>query len=228
MEIIKGHFSPEYRYRLRLTMALISLFLSLFVFCALSYDFSDTGFLYHSDHWVQQIVGKVVTPWLTIMMKGITFLGSKNFIWGIGVLIFVYLLLKKECWYIFPLVIGIGGAENIISFLKDFFHRPRPTPQIVPAAGYSFPSGHAFYAMLAYGFMIFLTWKLIRNSGLRRLIFILCPLVILLIGLSRIYLGVHWLTDVLGGYCAGYSWLLINILLVRVIGHYWEGEEGRN
>jgi undecaprenyl-diphosphatase len=228
MEIIKGRLSPEYWYGLKLTIALISLFLSLFVFSAVSYDFSDIGFLYHSDHWVHLIVGEVVTPSITIMMKGITFLGSKEFIWGTAALIFVYLLLKKEWWYIFPLVMSIGGTETIMSFLKEFFHRPRPMPQIVPAAGYSFPSGHAFYAMLVYGFMIYLAWKFIRNSGLRRLIFILCPLLILLIGLSRIYLGVHWLTDVLGGYCAGYSWLLINILVVRIIRHYWEGEEVRN
>jgi membrane-associated phospholipid phosphatase len=134
MEIIKGRFSPEYWYGLKLTIALISLFLSLFVFSVVSYDFSNIGFLYYSDHLVHLIVGEVVTPSITIMMKGITFLGSNNFIWGITALIFI-----------------------------------------------------------------------------------LCPLLILLIGLSRIYLGVHWLTDVIGGYCAGYSWLLINILVVRII-----------
>jgi undecaprenyl-diphosphatase len=228
MEVVKGRFSPEYWYGRKLTIALVSLFLSLFIFCAIFYGYSSRGPLYYLDLKVHLLIGEVVIPPITIMMKDITFLGSKYFVWGIAALIFVYLMLKKEWWTILALVMSIRVAEPVISFLKEVFHRPRPMPQIITAEGYSFPSGHAFHAMLIYGFMIYLAWKFIRNNALRRLIFILCPFLILLIGLSRIYLGVHWLTDILAGYCAGFSWLLINILVVRIIRHYWEGEEVRN
>jgi undecaprenyl-diphosphatase len=136
---------------------------------------------------------------------------------GLAGLVIVIILLKKEWWTILSLLMTILVGEVLISFLKEFFHRARPMPQIVSAQGYSFPSGHSFFAMLVYGFMIYLTWKFIRNNWLRSLISIFCTLLILLIGFSRIYLNAHWLTDVLGGYSAAFSWLMINILVVEII-----------
>jgi undecaprenyl-diphosphatase len=81
--------------------------------------------------------------------------------------------------------------------------------------------------MLIYGFMIYLTWKFIRNNWLRSLIVILFTLLILLVGLSRIYLNVHWLTDILGGYSAAFAWLMINILVVEIIKHHRQARRSK-
>jgi undecaprenyl-diphosphatase len=172
-------------------------------------------------------VEEIVNPAIAIFMTNITFLGGRNITWGVAGFVIIFLLLKKEWWTIFSLLMSIWVGEMLISSLKEFFHRPRPMPQIVTAPGYSFPSGHSFYAMLIYGFMIYLTWKFIRNNWLRSLIVILFTLLILLVGLSRIYLNVHWLTDILGGYSAAFAWLMINILVVEIIKHHRQARRSK-
>jgi len=226
-EFVKSRFTHDHWYGLKLTIALTSLLLALYAFGVIVEDLVNRGSLYYLDFKVQRLVEGIVTPTITIFMTHITFLGSKNFTWGLAGLVIIFLLLKKEWWTILSLIMIILVGELLLSFLKEFFHRARPMPQIVSAQGYSFPSGHSFYAMLVYGFMIYLTWKFIRNNWLRSLIFILCTLLILLIGLSRIYLNVHWLTDILGGYSAAFSWLMINILVVEIIKHHRQARRGK-
>jgi len=218
-EFVKGRFTHDHWYGLKLTIALTILLLALYSFGVIVEDLVNRGSLYYLDFKVQRLVEGIAIPTITIFMTNITFFGTRTFTWGLAGLVIVILLLKKEWWTILSLLTSIGVGERLLSFLKEFFHRARPMPQIVSAQGYSFPSGHSFYAMLVYGFMIYLTWKFIRNNWLRSLIFGLCPLLILLIGFSRIYLNVHWLTDVLGGYSAAFSWLMINILMVEIITH---------
>jgi len=71
--------------------------------------------------------------------------------------------------------------------------------------------------MIVYGFLIHITWKLSKSEALRFLIFSLSLLLILLVGMSRIYLNVHWLTDVLGGYVSGFTWLVFSIVMVNTM-----------
>jgi len=218
-EFVKGRFTNDHGYGLKLTLSLISLLLALYSFGMIAEDWINRGSLYYLDFKAQRLVAEIVNPTLTIFMTHITFLGTRTFTWGLGGLVIIILLLKKEWWTSISLLVSIRVGEVILSFLKNFFHRARPIPQIVPAHGYSFPSGHSFGAMLVYGFMIYLTWKFIRNNWLSGLIFMLCTWLILLVGFSRIYLNVHWLTDVLGGYSAAFSWLMINMLVLEIIKH---------
>ncbi len=217
--LVKGRFAQDHCSGLKLTLALTSLLLALCAFGAIAADWQNQGSLYYLDLKVQLLVRGIVSPALTIFMTHITFLATRTVTWGLAGLVIVILLLKKEWWTAVFLLMPVWLAEYLVTFLKNFFHRSRPLPQIVSTQGYSFPSGHSFEAMLVYGFMIYLTWKFIRNNWLRSLIFILCTGLILLIGFSRIYLNVHWLTDVLGGYSAAFSWLMINILVLEIIKH---------
>ena len=89
--------------------------------------------------------------------------------------------------------------------------------QLVMAHGYSFPSGHAFTAMIVYGFLIYITAKSIKSELFRFAIFSLATIVIIIVGVSRIYLNVHWVTDVLGGYAVGFSWLTLSIVIVNTM-----------
>ncbi|MGA8572574.1 MAG: phosphatase PAP2 family protein [Desulfobaccales bacterium] len=218
-ELLKGRCTQDHCCGLRLTLAVIGLLLALFCFGLIAADWIHKGSLYYLDFQAQRLVGGIINPTLTIFFTHVAFFGSQPLIWWLAGLIIIMLLLKKQwCTSVSLLVLVLVG-DRILSFLKDHFHRARPLPQIVPEHGYSFPSGHAFYSMALYGFIIYLTCKLVRNSWLRSLIFILCPLLILLIGFSRVYLNVHWLTDVLGGFCAGFSWLMLNILGLEIIKH---------
>ena len=224
-EFVKSRFTHDHWYGLNLSIALTSLLLALYFFGIIVRGWINRGSLYYLDFTAQRLVEGIVNPTITIFMTSITFLGSDTFTWGLAGLVIIILLLKKEWWTMLSLLMTIRVGAVILSFLKEFFHRARPMPQMVSSQGYSFPSGHAFYSTLVYGFMIYLTWKFIRINWLRSLIFILCTLLILLIGFSRIYLNVHWLTDVVGGYSAAFSWLMINILVLEIIKHLTAGKK---
>ena len=95
-------------------------------------------------------------------------------------------------------------------YLKLFFSRPRPVDlMIVEEKGYSFPSGHSMISMAFYGFIIFLIWKYLKNKKLKWLYTILLGILIVLVGTSRIYLGVHYASDVLAGFYFSIAYLII-------------------
>jgi len=74
---------------------------------------------------------------------------------------------------------------------------------------------------VVYGFLIYVTWKSVKSEALRFIMFFVSILLIVLVGISRIYLNVHWLTDVLGGYTAGFAWLIFSIIMVNTIKQYY-------
>ena len=111
-------------------------------------------------------------------------------------------------WLILNAFIIQGGGNTA---LKLIFDRPRPSGEhLVSASGTSFPSGHSMGSMLLYGTLIILLPQFIKNKPLRILIQILLGCLILLVGTSRIYLGVHYPSDVLGGFLAGACWLALS------------------
>jgi hypothetical protein len=117
------------------------------------------------------------------------------------------------------LLLVVVGAFLLNSGLKELFQRARPTPvaSLAPAQAWSFPSGHATVSAAFYSFLAYLSWRLLR--GVRRLLWTAALLaLVLLIGLSRLYLGVHFLTDVIAGYLAGFVWTDAVILGGRVLG----------
>lgn len=101
-------------------------------------------------------------------------------------------------------------ALNVI--LKDLVQRPRPDFSLLGRAvetGYSFPSGHSMVAMAFFGLLVWLVWRYERNRTMRLACCAGFSLIILLIGLSRIYLGVHYASDVLAGFCVSLAWLAV-------------------
>ncbi len=112
------------------------------------------------------------------------------------------------------LLVAIGGGELLLIGLKTLFHRPRPSA-VFASLGYSFPSGHSFFAVTLYGMMAY--W-LIRETPARRWVWAPTVALILLIGFSRIYLGVHYASDVLAGFCVGLPWLWACLALPTAFG----------
>jgi len=170
--------------------------------------------------FVQSFVSDRFTEW----MIAISFFGSIK--WIAAVLIIVACLLcwkKKYALAIF--LLGASGAGALLNKgLKWFFKRERPDIlPIVIEKSYSFPSGHSMGSLLFYGSLAFVVLHLMRPSKLRAIaVFVFC-LFILLIGISRIYLGVHFPTDVLGGYSIGMAFLFICIIIFR----YYEEKTNR-
>ena len=124
---------------------------------------------------------------------------------------------RRQYWAAFRVVFASGVGGLVVLGLKLLFSRERPMEQVIEATGYSFPSGHAFGSTVFYGMMLYLTWRLTTDRRMRAAAAVVFPLVFLAVGLSRVYLNVHYLTDVVAGWLAGGAWLVASLLLVDVV-----------
>ena len=124
-------------------------------------------------------------------------------------LLAVLLIPRKE--YRIPLLLNLSIEVLLNLELKNLFTRPRPaeTVRLAVETGFSFPSGHAMAAACFYGFFIYLVWKLCKRKGLRLLLTALLSFFILAVAASRVYLGVHYFSDVLGGLCVSAGYLIV-------------------
>ncbi|WP_210466360.1 MULTISPECIES: phosphatase PAP2 family protein [Rufibacter] len=156
-------------------------------------------------------------PSLTEFIKGITFLASRNFISGAGLMLIGYFLfVKKHKWYSVKVPVIAVGSISLNLLLKYLFNRPRPlVPHLVESYGLSFPSGHAMISASFYGLLIYLVYKSVEEPAWRFLLITLLSLLILFIGFSRVYLHVHYATDVLAGLAAGLGWVILAIFLLN-------------
>lgn len=165
------------------------------------------------DEIVISFIQSLENPFLTATMKFFSYIGSGSFIniivvLGVIILYFVLHYRSEILLFIFVLM----GSHYIFRFFKEIFHRARPDlHRLIEIGGYSFPSGHATNAMSVYGILSFLLWRHIPTSRGRKLLILYSTIMIFTIGVSRIYLGVHYPSDVLGGFFVGAFWLMISI-----------------
>jgi undecaprenyl-diphosphatase len=219
---MKDRFRVGYWYGLNLTVGIVLLILALLSFWEIVEDLMDKEALFYLDFRIQRLLEQVANPEITRFMVDITNIGGVYLaIMTVGFL-FIYLFHHKDWWGLYTLFLVAGVGEIFLVILKLLFHRPRPEINLSVAHGYSFPSGHAFAAMVIYGFLIYVTWKSIKSETLRLIVFLISVLLIIFVGVSRIYLNVHWLTDVLGGYTSGFAWLVFNILTVNTVKQYYK------
>lgn len=156
--------------------------------------------------------------WFEILMYWITVLGNALpgiFLVIVTGLIFLY---KKRGRDAFFLISSALGAVLISDIVKLLVARPRPSPTLIVEVAqnlhtYSFPSGHVLFFVGFFGFLLFLTYSFLRKSLVKKLLLLLFSSLILLVGLSRIYLGAHWFSDVIGAYLFGFLWLTVIIVL---------------
>lgn len=144
---------------------------------------------------------------LTIFMKGVTYLSSSIFIITLIVLLLIFLKEKRQK---IGIVLNLSGIVILNQILKRILKRPRPnSSQLIPISGYSFPSGHAMVSVAFYGFLTILLVKQISSKKTKKYIKCFSILLIFLIGISRIYLGVHYFSDVLAGFLGATCYLIL-------------------
>lgn len=193
------------RLGLALTAGFAAALLALYSFARLADEVveRDTDQL---DQTVLDGLRHFNSPTLDVVARGFSALGSE----AIVVLLILLLVLfgwQRRWGAASALLLTTVGAQLLNNVLKDLFQRTRPAPVIglIPAQAFSFPSGHAMVSMAFYTFLAYLSWRVLRGWQRTALTGGLL-LLVLLIGLSRLYLGVHYLTDVVAGYLAGFFW----------------------
>lgn len=138
-------------------------------------------------------------------------MGSAEFLLPANILlVLIFVLYKKKSYYSWKIAIISITGTTVMFLLKELLQRQRPlVPLISKAHGFSFPSGHSFSSLLFFGMLAYMVYRSVGQKFLKWiLIFLLCALIIL-IGLSRIWLKVHYATDVTAGFILGIIWLIL-------------------
>jgi len=199
---------------------LISLFLMicfLLAFGKLAGEVLSNDFLAF-DRVVSDYISQLNGPRMTQAMQGITVMGSAVTLIFLALLIICYFgKFLNHRFAINMVITALAGSWLSNEFLKAVFQRSRPPElmRLIDISGYSFPSGHAMVSFAFYGLLIYLLWF---NSGAGKLKYfwaVFLSALVLAIGMSRIYLGVHYPSDVVAGFAAGGVWLTGCILVFR-------------
>jgi undecaprenyl-diphosphatase len=181
---------------------------SLIFFGWLTEEMSD-GDTRGFDDAVRSFVHQFATPALTSVMQFASFLGSTLFLITFGIVIFIVFWLLKHRRAATFFVITMAGSTILLVTLKTVFRRARPDPffETVLPESYSYPSGHSLSSFCFYGVLAAIITTRVERRSLRAVIWAGAFLLIALIGLSRIYLGVHHPSDVVAGYAAAFVWV---------------------
>lgn len=191
----------------------VILFICLVGFLAIAEDVFNKEIMYGDIIGYKLISTFLISDFVTPIAKFITNFGGVIFLSVATILLLVLIKNKK---------IGLSILTNVViitilnQILKRILQRPRPTEfRIVEETGYSFPSGHSMVSMAFYGYLIYLIYRYIKNKYIKWTLIIILSILICLIGISRIYLGVHYTSDVLGGFLLSISYLVVYISSIK-------------
>ena len=166
------------------------------------------------DESVLGFIEQMRTPFLTVFFKFVTYLGEWAVVLPIALIVSTILILKRRRKQDAILAFISLGGLSVAFLLKNIVHRARPLGGLLNETSFSFPSAHAVISVVFYGFIIYLLLPKIKNRKIKALKIFIASLLVMLVGFSRLYLGVHYLSDVLAGYVIGAIWLLIGVYLV--------------
>lgn len=183
------------------------LFITIMIFVIIKNDL-------YIDKYGYNLISKLKNENMTNIIKIITNIGGTIIIAVVTMLSLFIFRNKKINTCIILNLLGIFILNNLL--IKNIIARDRPTGiNIIEENGYSFPSGHTAISTVVYGYLIYLIYNYVSNKKLKYVLISILSIIILVVGLTRIYLGVHYTSDVLGGYLLGISYLLIFTYVTR-------------
>lgn len=200
----------------------IILFLCVILFLAILEDVFEYETLALDTSVYTIVVEKMRNPILTDILKIITNLGSAFVLITITILSLI-ILKNKKIGLCITLNLALSTLLNVL--LKNIIQRPRPEGyRLIEETGFSFPSGHSMVNTAFYGLLIYLIIKNVKNKKLKYALSILISILILAIGFSRIYLGVHYTSDVLAGFLISIAYLIVFTTILHDILKLEKGE----
>jgi membrane protein DedA with SNARE-associated domain/membrane-associated phospholipid phosphatase len=210
---VKDRLSPESYLGLHLTAGLAVSAVCIWLFGVLTEDVVNNEKIILFDNWVLNNVLYFRTEVVTKIMIVITQLGEWTTILLISLPMTIYMLIKRRIGVAIGYVTAVAGGGGLDVLLKHAIRRERPVIDInlIQVGGFSFPSGHAMLSAVFFGMIAYFLIRYFRSWRTHLFIVISTTFMIFLIGFTRLYLQVHYLSDIIAGYIAGLFWLIICI-----------------
>ena len=171
------------------------------------------------DDWVRSGIHQFASPAMTFVMRVVTMSGSAVVLFSLSLIVALAFFAKKKYRALILFVATMAGSSLLNMVLKLSFHRTRPLPFFdteVPTS-FSFPSGHALMSFCFYSSMAALISARSNSRTFRSVVWVVAALLIAAVGVSRIYLGVHYPSDVIAGYAAAFIWVMCIVVVDRAI-----------
>lgn len=219
---LQARLSPAEFIGLDLTIGAIILIGASWIFGGIAEDVVTGDPLTIIDRKIAVWLHMHATPNLTEAMKFISLLASWPVVTGICLFMALYFAWKRSGYRLAAMTLTIPVGMLMNGILKYAFHRSRPSwdDPILIIGSFGFPSSHAMAATLLYGFLAAFGVRKMRTWRWRVLVVLSSGLLVVLIGFSRLYLGVHYLSDVLAGIAAGSAWLALCLSAVGTLRHH--------
>ncbi len=210
---IRRRFMRNQRNGLSLTVGIIIAATFLLVFFSILQDYRGQEALIQADTRIENLVYTLRSDKLNSIMLLITLLGTWQIVCTGIIVIGFPLFALNLIPYLLALIISVGGGEIISSLIKNLVQRPRPplTSALVIEKSFSFPSGHALIAVALYGFLAYIFYRFSETKRKKIFSLIFGVVMISIISFSRLYLGIHWTSDILASLALGGAWLCLVI-----------------
>ncbi len=200
---------------LRFILALVLFSITLLIFAVIANEIV----LEHENSFDQNIfrnLQSIVSPATTRFMQAITFFGSANFLFGAYIVLICFYIIKRKSQLALDVAMIGLSSTGILFLLKDIFKRQRPLdPLIQQVSGFSFPSGHSFSSFTFFGIIIYIIWQTNIQKFWKILIALILFSFATIIAFSRVYLRVHYPSDVVAGFCLSIAWLMLSLWLLH-------------
>src|SRR4051812_12942553 len=204
VRFLQARLSPEGYLGLHLTIGMLFIIATCWSFAEIAEDYATRGWLASMDRSAADAFYQFVTPGLTRAVRGVTFLGSVGFVTAATLGVAVVLAARKAFYPLLTLVLAMLGGSVLNLALKHLFHRQRPVLEnpLVTLSSYGFPSGHTMGSTLLCGCLAIFAATVLHSWMTRLLPFCIALIWVAVIGATRIYLGAHYFTDVIGAIMA--------------------------
>lgn len=217
-DFLGERFHTRHFVGLPLTLMLIVTLVNITLLSELTESVMEARWVVAMDKEFTTMLYEMRSPWLSEILLQVTKLGDQETVFIVGAVVSAIFILRKRFVALVAFWLVMGGMGMSIRYGKNFISRARPSDvAYYEVEHFSFPSGHATTALALYGFLAYFLFRHYHKSQ-NQYAYLWAALVLsIIVGFSRIYLGVHYLSDVLAGFLLGLLWMLFGISLVEVM-----------
>jgi len=215
---IKSRFNINKKNGLYLTIGATVSSVFFFIFFNFIEEIFDQSSVLVFDKNVINIIESIRTPLLNKIMAFITYMGNSLAIAISFLIVVILLIILKKYRYLYSLLISMSSSAVFVLLIKNIIGRQRPPVEnaLIALKDFSFPSGHSYMAVAFYGLIIYFVFDLLKENNTKFIILLAGIFFILSLGFSRLYLGVHWPSDVFAGFAAAIALITTIITILEI------------